>query len=121
MSPDSERLAAMRRREATRAAIRYFALFFLVFLFMGGLTAYTIRSARVDARANRSVRMEYCQELEKLKAQNREDLADDKKHYRRNLRLLGIKETPELRRAVHEEWAKRARRNAPKSCPYTGT
>ena len=48
MSPDSERLAAARRREATRAAIRYFLLFFALFLFLGALAAYTVRNARQD-------------------------------------------------------------------------
>jgi len=117
MSPDRE-LAATRRREATKAALRYFLLFFCVFLLMGGLTAYVVRNARNDARSNLAVRMEYCQELERLKTQNREDLADEKRHYRRNLRLLGIRETPELRRAVHAEWRKKARRNRAKACPY---
>ena len=115
---DSEKLATVRRREATRAAVRYFALFFTMFLFMSGLTVYTLRNAREDRKANYAIRLEYCQELERLKTQNREDLADEKRHYRRNLRLLGIRETPELRRAVHEEWRKKARRNRAKACPY---
>lgn len=120
MSPDAERLAQARRREATRAAIRYFALFFALFLAMGALTAYTLISAREDRQTSRAIRMEYCQELERLKAQNREDLARDKRNFRRNLRLLGIRETPELRKAAREEWARKAARNRPKSCPYTG-
>lgn len=119
MSPDSERLAAARRREATTAAVRYFALFFAVFLVMGALTAYTIRSSRAQEVGRLSVRTEYCLELEKLKTQNREDVASDKKNYRRNLRLLGLKDTPELRRVVEQGWAKKLRRNSPKRCPYT--
>lgn len=118
MSPDSERLAAARRREATRAAIRYFLLFFALFLFLGALAAYTVRNARQDEARSLRVRMEYCRELEKLKTQNREDVADDKKHYRRNLRLLGLKDTPELRRAVEANWRKELRRNRAKPCPY---
>ncbi len=111
--------AELRRREATRAVVRYFALGFAVVCLLTGIAVYAILDARADARASLEVRTEYCRELEKLKTQNREDVAEAKEKYAENLRLLGIKDTPELRKAVEASWAKKLRRNAAKPCPYT--
>lgn len=111
--------AEIRRRAATRAMIRYFLLGFMAALILGGLVTYAVYESRARRAESRALRIEYCLELEKLKAQNREDLAKAKKDYRRNLRLLGIKDTPELRRAAQEGWDRREKRNRPRPCPYT--
>lgn len=112
-------LPELRRKEATKIAVKYFVISFVAVAFMSGLIAYAVINAKRQARDSYAIKVEYCKELEKLKTQNREDLARDKKHYKRNLRLLGIKETPELDKAVHEQWALTAKRNKPKPCPYT--
>ena len=65
-------------------------------------------------------RIEFCHELEKLKTENREDVYRDQKNYARNLRLLGLKNTPELHQAAKEDWDRKLARNAAKPCPYTG-
>jgi hypothetical protein len=111
-------LVEARRREATRAAVRYFLLAFVVVLAMSGTTVYAVWSARVQAHESYAIRVAYCRELERLKTQNREDVAQEEHDYTRNLRLLGIKDTPELRRAAEAGWARKLRRNAPRACPY---
>lgn len=89
----------------------------LLLILCAGIISYTNAGRRADRLA---VRIEYCTELEKLKTQNREDVFEAKKNYSRNLRLLGIKDTPELRRVAEEGWEKKLRRNAAKPCPYGG-
>lgn len=112
--------AETRRREATRAVVKYFVLGFVLVALLSGLVTYAVLDSQARRRDSRAIRVAYCRELEKLKTQNREDLADEQKHYHRNLRLLGLKETPELRRITHERWDKERVRNAPKKCPYEG-
>lgn len=109
-----------RRRAATRAFVRYFALAFLVVLGLSALSVYAVLDSRAQKREARAIRIEYCAELEALKAQNREDVAKAKRDYPRTLRLLGLKDTKELRDVAEEGWALKLARNAPKSCPYTG-
>lgn len=113
-------LTEARRREATRAFIRYFSLVFLVVLGLSSLGAWAIIDARRQRADSRALRIEYCRELEKLKAQNREDVRDDIKHFHRTLRLLHLKDTPEIRRVARQGWEKKLARNAPKRCPYKG-
>lgn len=113
-------LADARRRAATRAFVRYFLLFFVVVGLLGAFSVYAVLDAKRQTASQRALRVEYCTELEKLKTQNREDVANDKKNFARNLRLLGLKDSPELRQAAQEDWARKLRRNAPKPCPYTG-
>jgi hypothetical protein len=110
-----------RRKAATRAFISYFVLAFSVVVIVGGFVVYAVYDARHQARTSQAIRVEYCRELEKLKTQNREDIAQEKRDFKRNLRLLNLKETPALRRAAQEKWDRETKRNAPKSCPYTGT
>lgn len=112
--------AEIRRRAATRAFVRYFILAFLIVGVLSGLIAYALMDARSQHRESLAIRIAYCTELEGLKKQNRVDLAYDKKNFKRNLALLGIPDTPALRTAVRKSWARKAARNAPKSCPYKG-
>lgn len=98
----------------------YFFLGFFAVASTACLLVFAVYTARTNARSNRSVRIEYCQELEKLKTQNREDVVKDKRNYRRNLRLFHLTDTPELHRIAAADWAEKLARNAPKSCPYTG-
>jgi hypothetical protein len=111
--------AEIRRREATRAIIRYFLAGFVVVLLLGGMAAYAVVDAERQRHESYALRVEYCLELEKLKADNREEVARKKANYHRDLRLLGIKDSPELRRAAEAGWARTLRRNAARSCPYT--
>jgi ABC-type lipoprotein release transport system permease subunit len=115
----SELLEA-RRQEATRTFIRYFILAFLVVLTMSALVAYAVYDGMARRQESHALRLAYCVELEKLKTQNRAEVREDQKNYRRNLRLLGINDTPELRKAVREGWARDLARNAPRPCPYEG-
>ena len=117
---DAEKFAETRRRAATQAFVRYFSLVFVIVAMLSGFTAYAVLQSRAQARDARAIRVEYCREIEKLKAENRASARDDMAHYARNLRLLGLKDTPELRRAAEESWTARLRRNAPKPCPYDG-
>lgn len=110
--------AELRRKEATRAMIRYFLLGFGAALLMGALVAYAVYESRARARQSYDVRVEYCQELENLKAQNREEVAQSKRDYRRTLDALGVKDAPKVRRLAEEGWARKLRRNAPRACPY---
>lgn len=118
MSPES--LEHVRRAEATRTFLRYFFLAFMVVLSLSGLVAYAIYDGIERRHESRSIRLAYCIELEKLKTQNREDVYEKRRNFERDLRLLGIKDTPELRQAARESWRKRLERNAPKTCPYEG-
>lgn len=111
--------AALRRSTATRTVVRYFSLAFLSSSMFGGLVAFAVWDERQERATNRAVRIEYCMELEKLKTQNREDVAERKKHYARNLRLLGLKDSKELRNIAEEGWDKDLARNTAKPCPYT--
>ena len=120
-------LAETRRREATRSILKYGLLGFFVVAVVSTLLVFVIYEAgqraaeRRDRIAeNNAVRLELCVELEKLKTQNRDDVAEAKKNYARNLRLLHLRDTPELRKAAEEGWARALRRNAPKHCPYRG-
>lgn len=111
--------ADVRRKEATKAFVRYFIIGMLIVGCLSGLTSYSLMQTRAQRAETMAIRTAYCQELEKLKTQNREDLARSKRNYKRDLRLLGIKNTKELRKATEESWAIKAKRNAAKPCPYT--
>lgn len=112
--------AETSRHAATQAMVRYFVLAFVVVGLLGSLLVYSFFDSRSQRRETLAIRVAYCQELEKLKTDNREDLARSKKNYARNLRLLHLQDSPELRRAAEEGWKRKAMRNAPKSCPYKG-
>lgn len=112
--------AEARRREATRAFIRYFVLGFIVVVVLSGMAVYAVADARHQTAQARSLRVEYCRELEKLKTQNREDVAEERRNFKRNIRLFHLEDTPELRKIAEKRWDKVMARNAPKPCPYTG-
>jgi hypothetical protein len=90
--------AETRRREATRAIVRYFLAGFLVVLVLGSMAAYAV----VDAQRQRS------------------DVAQAIKDFPRTLRLLKLEDTPEIRRVAREGWNRKLERNAAKPCPYEG-
>ncbi len=120
-------LAESRRRAATRSVVKYGLAAFLVVAAVSLMLVYVVWDAgqrdaarRARVAENNAVRLELCVELEKLKAQNRADVAEEKRNYKRNLRLLHLKDSPELRRAAEEGWAKKLRQNAARPCPYTG-
>jgi hypothetical protein len=112
--------AETRRREATRAIVRYFLAGFLVVLVLGSMAAYAVVDAQRQRSESHAVRLEYCRELEKLKAQNRDDVAQAIKDFPRTLRLLKLEDTPEIRRVAREGWNRKLERNAAKPCPYEG-
>lgn len=55
---------------------------------------------RNDARFARSDRL-LCRELEKLKRRERRQVQEDHRNFDRNLRLLGVKKTPEIVEIEH--------------------
>lgn len=112
---DERTLAEARRSAATRAIVKYVLLGCFVVATVSTLLVFAV----YEAGQRKADRTELCVQLETLKTQNREDIAEEKKHYKRNLRLLGLKDTPELRSVVEKRWAKALSRNARKSCPYT--
>lgn len=118
-------LLVQRRRLVTRAFIRYFLVAFFVVAVVSTLSALSVLSQlqrRADRRERRldnaATLLFVCEQLEALKTQNREDVTEEKRQYKRNLRLLHLADTPELRRIAEAGWAKRLERNKARACPY---
>jgi len=118
VSPEPENLAELRRREVTRAAIRYFLLVFCAVLILTSMVAYGVWNDRSQGAQKLALRTEYCQAIEALKRQNREDVAKDIKDFPRTLRLLKLKDTPEIRKVAREGWQRKLRQNRARKCPY---
>lgn len=57
-------------------------------------------------------------EIERLKTQNRQEIATSKRDFKKNLALLGIKNTPALDKAQAAAWAIELKNNAPTPCPF---
>lgn len=79
-------------------------------LVIGAVVAYNNHARAMDRRDTRAF---FCHEIERLKAQNRDEVAEDKKNFPRTLRLLKLKPTPEIRRVAEEGWKRRLARNKP--------
>lgn len=79
-------------------------------------------NARRDQAHQRDVRiaavaLQDCHEIEALKKAQRDKAIDDYQHLDVNAKLLGIKVTPELRRAAADARDTALRRFAPEACP----
>lgn len=70
---------------------------------------------RNDARFIRSDRL-LCREIEKIKARNRVDAIMNYHNLDRNLRLLGIRKTPEIALLAKQEYLKGLRQTKPVDC-----
>ena len=110
--------AELRRREATKAFIRYAFMFAVLIATFVVFTVYTVHAAQVRRSDTAAIRVEYCTQLERLKTVNRTEVKDAKRHYKRNLALLGIKDTRALHKIAADAWKEKLRLNAPKKCPY---
>ncbi len=125
---DERELAKLRRREATRAMFRYFVIAFAVVFCLSTLSAYAIveqRQRRSDIRERRAentaVLYFVCVQLESLKAQNRADVAEERKNFSRNLAILRVKLTPRILDIAEEGWNRTLLRNKSRNCPYDVT
>lgn len=111
--------AMLRRKAATKATAIYFAIGFMVVLVLSAMTVFGIEEIRARNSDRSALRREFCTEIEGLKEQNREAVFHDAANYSKNLRLLKLTDTPELRQAAIAGWNRTLARNVRRSCPYT--
>lgn len=84
------------------------------------------RFSKTDARRNEQTQFNEklaalansnCHDIEQLKAAQREQANQDFRELHRNLRILGIKETREIRRVARRQHSHVLVRFAPQACP----
>lgn len=119
-STQAEVTAAVETKNGALLGMLVGTVMFL--LAMGGWLSYTIARDSKDAAQERieiinTANLQTCREIERLKAQEREDARQNFNNLSRNLRILGIQKTDEIKGIARETRDQRLARFAAEACP----